>query len=513
MLGTKKQGCVSFFLDPDHLDHYHAVPQALRRAERIANPTPLLRKVTMTLHHKVRARGRLHALRICVAAVCGLSTLVASSARAQDSHYWNLFYGTYPTLLGGTVTGSPSDLAGSYYNPGFRPANKTGELLLAAQLYQYERLTLEGNAGTRLPLSGSSIAVSPSLIAGNFPGMDTASTDRFTYSLLARQHANFDIEGRITTGGTSKADANSSELILNQNLSEYWAGFTWTRQFNPTWSAGVTNYIAFRSQTQRLSLSVRQYDDTTSATSALSYTNLLDYYHVRLLWKLGVGYREERFSAGATVTTPSLSLLGSGEYYLDQGLEGYPPTPTFFAASSQKDLTPTYRSSWAVGAGLAYTFDDVKVYLSAEWYAPVSRYNILDTKDFVAASSGNPVSAAVVQELRPVFNYGAGVEVFPGQPWSFLASFVTDQSAVDPNVENTTSFSTWDLYHIAGGGIATFGRYRLTLGGAITIGSGKARTLTELAGLIGETTGLVKSTAFEGNYFRAQIIAALSVAL
>ena len=467
----------------------------------------------MILHRTVRTRGQLLAVRFCVAAAFSLSALMATTVRAQDSHYWNLFYGTYPTLLGGTVIGSPSDLAGSYYNPGFRPTNNSGELLLAAQLYQYERLSLEGNAGTKLPLSGSSVAVSPSLVAGNFPGMDTASTDRFTYSLLARQHVNFDIEGRITTGGTSRGSANSSELILNQDLSEYWAGFTWTRQINPTWSAGITNYVAFRSQTQRLSLSIRQYDDTTAATSALSYTNLIDYYHVRLLWKLGIGYKDERFSAGATVTTPSLSLLGSGEYYVDEGLEGYPPEPTFFAASSQKDLTSTYRSSWAVGAGLAYTFGDVKVYLSAEWYAPVSRYHILDTQDFAAASTGNLVSTAVVQELRPVFNYGGGVEIFPGQPWSFLVSFVTDQSAVDPSTENTTTFSAWDLYHIAGGGIATFGRYRLTLGGSITIGSGEARTFSELASLIGATTGLLKSTAFEGNYVRGQLIAALSVAL
>ncbi len=467
----------------------------------------------MAQSHDVRAHGRQRALRICAAAVCGLSTLTATTARAQDSHYWNLFYGTYPTLLGGTVIGSPSDLAGSYYNPGFRPANKTGELLLAAQLYQYERLSLEGTAGTKFPLSGSSIAVSPSLVAGNFPGIDTSSSDRLTYSLLARQHVNFNIEGRVTTGGTSRGDAGSTELVLSQDMSEYWAGFTWTRQLNKTWSAGVTNYVAFRSQTQRLGLTIQSYDDTASAASALNYTNLIDYFHVRLLWKLGIGYAADRFSAGATVTTPSIALLGSGEYFLNEGLDGFPPKPTFFAATSQKDLTPTYRSSWAVGAGLAYMFDDIKVYLSAEWYAPVSRYNILDTEDFVAGSTGNPVSAAVVQELRPVLNYGAGVEIFPGQRWSILASFVTDQSAVDPNVENTTSLSAWDLYHFAAGGIATFGRYRLTLGGAVTVGSGKARTLSELAALIAGTTDLVRSTAFNGRYFRGQLIAALSVAL
>jgi hypothetical protein len=451
--------------------------------------------------------------RILASVSYGSLVLIAIPASAQDSHYWNLSYGTYPTLLGGTVIGSPSDLSGSFYNPGFMPVSETGELLLAAQLYQYDRLNFEGNAGTAIPLSGSSVAVSPSLVAGNFPGSDTGSVNRLTYSLLARQHADFDIQGRLSGGGVAQGSANSGEMIIQQNLSEYWGGFTWTRELNERWSAGVTNYVAYRSQTRRVAVSFNWYDSTSTALSDVGYTNLIDYIHVRLLWKFGVGYSAGDFSAGATVTTPSLSLFGSGEYYLQEGVGGFAPDPTFFAASSQKELSSTYRSSWAAGAGLAYKFEDIKVYVSAEWYAPVSRYALLDTKDFAAASTGEQVSAAVVQELRSVLNYGVGVEVFPGKPLSLLASFVTDQSAIEPGAENPASLSAWDLYHFAAGGIATFGRYRLTLGAAIAVGGGQARALSELALLLSERTDLVRSTDYDGEYFRAQFIAALSVAL
>jgi hypothetical protein len=465
----------------------------------------------MESQEEVRASRRPYA--ILFAALCAMLLLGIATGRAQDSHYWNVFYGTYPTLLGGTVIGSPSDLSGSFYNPGFRPASKSGELLLAAQLYQYESLNLEGNLGNTIPLSGSSLAVSPSLVAGNFPGSDTSSSDRLTYSLLARQHADFDIQGRLTSGGTTQGDAKSGELILQQRLSEYWAGFTWTKQLSQAWSAGVTNYVAFRSQTRRLALSVHGFADSSSSLATMSYTDLVDYYHVRLLWKFGVGYQEGTFSAGATVTTPSISIMGDGEYYRQEGLGGYAGEPTFFAASSQKELTTKYQSSWAVGGGLAYVFEDVKLYLSAEWYAPVPRYDILETRDFAAASNGVTVSASVVQELEPVFNYGAGIEIFPGWPWSYFASFVTDYAAVDPAKENTVALTVWDLYHVAAGGVATFGRYRLTLGASIAVGSGNAQTLSDLGSLIGNNTDFVTSTSYDGKYFRAQLIAALSVAL
>ena len=44
--------------------------------------------------------------------------IMLSSIYAQDSHYWNLQYGTKSTLLGGAVIGSVTELSATYYNPG-----------------------------------------------------------------------------------------------------------------------------------------------------------------------------------------------------------------------------------------------------------------------------------------------------------------------------------------------------------------------------------------------------------
>lgn len=44
--------------------------------------------------------------------------IISSQAFSQDSHYWNIQYGTKATLLGGAVIGSVSDLSATYYNPG-----------------------------------------------------------------------------------------------------------------------------------------------------------------------------------------------------------------------------------------------------------------------------------------------------------------------------------------------------------------------------------------------------------
>ncbi|MCK5573886.1 MAG: hypothetical protein KAJ12_14040, partial [Bacteroidetes bacterium] len=48
-----------------------------------------------------------------------LGSLLSQAVLAQDSHYWNLHYGTQSTLLGGAVIGSVADLSAAFYNPGW----------------------------------------------------------------------------------------------------------------------------------------------------------------------------------------------------------------------------------------------------------------------------------------------------------------------------------------------------------------------------------------------------------
>ncbi len=65
--------------------------------------------------------------------------IFSTTVFAQDTHFWNLQYGTRSTLLGGTVIGSISDLAATYYNPAAPALFPKPENLLSGVLFSVGR--------------------------------------------------------------------------------------------------------------------------------------------------------------------------------------------------------------------------------------------------------------------------------------------------------------------------------------------------------------------------------------
>ena len=88
------------------------------------------------------------------AVLVALSCLsLAPLAWPQDSHYWTNQYGSRATLLGGAVIGSVLDLSGTYYNPGGMSLVEKPHTLMAANVFQYPRLTLAGTDPASIPLN------------------------------------------------------------------------------------------------------------------------------------------------------------------------------------------------------------------------------------------------------------------------------------------------------------------------------------------------------------------------
>ena len=123
--------------------------------------------------------------RAAVWALVSLSVLTPL-ALAQDSHYWTNQYGTRATLLGGAVIGSVLDLSGTYYNPGGLSLLEKPATVMAAQVFQYPRLTLAGNDQSAVPQNSYNLAPAPSLLAGTIR-VRGLEKHWFGYSFLARQ--------------------------------------------------------------------------------------------------------------------------------------------------------------------------------------------------------------------------------------------------------------------------------------------------------------------------------------
>jgi hypothetical protein len=431
-----------------------------------------------TLTNSDRTNSRLRVL-LRVAAAALVLLLDPQSSQGQDTQYWNIQYGTRSTLLGGAVIGSVSDLSATYYNPGAIGLSRASGLILSTGVYEGNSLKLDGTGIAKREISSFGVNVAPSLVAGRFPA-DSGAADRLAYSLLTRQRANLQLQWRFVGAqesirGVRGSGSVSQEATMLQDMSEIWGGFTWARSVSRSVGIGVTTYFALRTQEKGMDLSAYALTDS-SGVAGLKYEANYDYYNVRVLWKAGLAIDLSPLSLGLTITTPSLNLFGSGSAYANMQSSGVDangdgvPDP-LFVADYQEDLSSVYGTPWALGMGVSYQLGQFRFDVSAEWYAAVSRFNVLEPGTFAGQSTGVQYQNNFSAALNPVLNFGAGIEWDANEHTSWYASVITDNSGLAVGSGTNFAVSSLDYINVTGGGIFSIGRAKTTLGLGYAFGS------------------------------------------
>ncbi|MGH7495786.1 MAG: hypothetical protein ACREOO_25800 [bacterium] len=413
--------------------------------------------------------------------------LVAATAAAQDTHYWNIQYGTRATLLGGAVIGSVSDLSATYYNPGAVALFDNPGFILSAKVYEHNTFTATNGSGPGRDLSSASISPSPSFVAAGLK-FRFLGADQLAVSILTRQRMNVE----ITTRRVDQLDAIPSSpgledfaggLSFDQDFEEIWVGFTWARKLSQKAGLGISPYVAYRNQ--KLAREVlMQALKTDGGVASLTDIRSFRYQNYRLLAKAGLGFNLKPLTLGLTVTTPSVNVLGKGStgshYFLngvDQNADGIPDNE--FVSNYQEEVNSHYNSSWAVGAGGAYDFGKIILHTSAEWFNAVKKFDVLETEDFNAQGSGETMSNPLTNELSSVVNFGIGFDYRTGENSMISGSFVTDFTARTPGTETNLNISRWDIYHITGGTSFGVKNVEITLGLAYSFGGETVQELFE----------------------------------
>jgi hypothetical protein len=145
--------------------------------------------------------------------------------------------------------------------------------------------------------------------------------------------------------------------------------------------------------------------------------------------------------------------------------------PPALSADAAEDLESDYRSSWAIGVGGSKRHGSTRVYVSAEWFAPVG------TLTLISLPEGSRRPDRLAQKLKDVLNAGIAVEYIRSERVSLYGAFHTDFTAATGNPEETVALSDLDLYHFSGGAAFKIQGNRFTLGALLATGS-KTRTLT-----------------------------------
>jgi hypothetical protein len=325
-----------------------------------------------------------------------LILLISIPIIAQDSHYWNIQYGTRSTLLGGAVIGSVSDLSATYYNPGAVALFKDANFILSARVYQLESIKVEDGAGLGKDLNFSTIVPSPSFVAFDLK-FDFLGDARLAFSILTRQKMTFEFQTRLIDSldiiqSSPGKEKFAGGISVQREFNEVWGGLTYASKLNEVIGFGLTWYMAYRSQRSSNETIIQV---LPSVGDIASYTDIRNYRYTNLrsLLKFGIGVNLQPLTLGATVTTPSLNIGGSGSvgtHFFLNGIDkdGDGNNDNEFDSNFQDEVASEYKSSWAVGLGGGYKIGKFNFHASAEWYDAIAKFFVLDTKSFVSQGSG-----------------------------------------------------------------------------------------------------------------------------
>lgn len=408
-------------------------------------------------------------MRVCAAIVL---TLAAAPAAAQDTHYWNIQYGTHATLLGGVVIGSVADLSATYYNPGAVALYADPRFILTAKIYEQNSLTVENAAGPGADLTSSSISPSPSFVAAALK-FRWLRGNKLAVSVLTRQKMNTEASTRrigtfdVLPGNPGDEDF-AGGVSFAQEVEEDWVGLTWARAIGTRVGVGVSPYVGYRHQKWRRETVVQVLQSAGDLASTTSIRRF-EYQNYRALAKLGVGVDLRPATFGVTVTTPSANVSGSGSTGLHSfvngfDLDGNGSPDTYFASNYQDDVSSAYHSPWSMGIGGAYDFGTIVVHASVEWYGAVDRFDVLATAPFIAQSTGEVLTNPLTLELRSVTNFGVGLDYHLGEKSVVSGGVTTDKSSHQPGTTTNLALSRWDLTHISGGATFKVGNSEIALG-------------------------------------------------
>ena len=414
--------------------------------------------------------------------ICSIVILIifiTQLVNAQDSHYWIHQYGTRADLLSGLVVGSVSDLSSTYYNPGAIPLSPEQSLVLTTNAFEFSQVTAKDAAENGVDLSSTQSGNSPGIFAARLTS-SKALKNHLAFSFLTRHNFKFQIDGRRIDDRNSVQTGNpaqeyfSGELIVHQKLDEYWGGLSYGRNIGKSTAFGITQYISYRSQRGRYQTIGQNVDLTGNGSAAIFYRDF-DYYNMRTLWKLGMAFDYRPLSFGFNLTTPSISLFGSGSTLVNLSIVNPDSGSTsidqsMLVSDFQKDLSAYYRSPLSIAIGAHYRYKKTSLYFTMEWFDKVDRFTVMKPEDFIGQTTGQVISQTYEHELKSVINVGLGYQHTFHERLSLYGSVITDRSAKIRGSLTPFATSNWDIYHITAGSSLTFWRLDMIVGLTFSFG-------------------------------------------
>jgi hypothetical protein len=435
-----------------------------------------------------------HRLRTIAATLFVLAAAATGTPKAQDTHYWTQQYGTEGELLLGTVVGSITDLSAVYYNPGTLGLQDNPSLVVGTKAFDYQTIKFVDDEGNQTPLQSRRFGPAPTLFAAILPPKWFEGVVGF--SVLTRNDFDFRIEavggrGFYVDPPDSVAEVGG-EFLIDQDITGVWGGPTWSRAWGKM-GVGITGFFAYHGQRTRNQFLAQALTGPPARGASATLIDAIDYWHLRLVFKLGVAWDYSPLTFGFAVTAPGVGLFGEGSSLVDifingVDLDGDGAADTELIANSVKDAPAEYRSPGSIAGGMSYRYRNTTFHFTAEYFAKVGRYEVMESVNFESPTTGRTYTHEMLLDFEDALNWGVGIEQRVSPRLKAYGSFITDRSTASDNLVTAISIANWDLYHVMGGAAFEFLGYDITLGVGYSWGRDRIpghRNLSTSRGLLG----------------------------
>jgi hypothetical protein len=411
-----------------------------------------------------------------------------SLIEAQDNHYWAQQYGAEGTILGGAMVGGVDDNSAVYYNPGAIAFTGMTTLSVDANVYRLDKIFISDGAGKDINLNSAKVSVYPQIIAGML-NLFKDSKFRFSYTMLTRNHGNVLMNSRYTSEISGSGSPSATTYVgafdyVNQ-LNELWFGAGSGYQISDKLGVGAILFISYRGQSYQLTNYVQEVEpiDNRNVFRTQNNDEAIKYTTFHLLSKLGLSYADGSWKLGITLTTPSLSLYGSGTVQRENSVITVSENVSdmvdnFLIMDRKTGVKAGFRHPLSIATGAEYKTNKTRLAFSAEYFFKTGTYHLMEpvSAPFVYPASyldsvnyqpmiDNYLDVELATE--PVLNFGIGFsrEVYKKLTLLFGAS--TDFSSYDENAdanEMMNTFGGFDIYHFSGGLSYNQQRQNVTIG-------------------------------------------------
>ncbi|MCL7972105.1 MAG: hypothetical protein M8866_08495, partial [marine benthic group bacterium] len=382
------------------------------------------------------------------------------------------------------VIGSVDDVSGTFYNPGAVAQASDLAFAVSTDVFEYSSISLEDGGGSGVDLGTATSGLRPSLVAGTIERGLLGGGGILAYSALTRTRGTQDLAGAVFLTAEDLPPAATLDDVVGSaeftgRYSDFWAGLTYSQALGAHVGVGVTWYGAVRSQNRQEQSTATFIDNGGSGLSDIDNASGR-YTAFRTLFKIGGFFQAGSVTGGATLTTPSIHITGSGELGVNESLVG--ADTTALLAGIQTDLPAQYKSPLSIGGGLAWQVGPARLHGSLEWFDGIDPYVVIQGEEIRAQEPESRTEVLdAVHEQTEALNWALGAEYQLSDTFTGYLSYYRDNSTLDDDIDRAgLSIIPIDINNLTVGTDFVVRSARLTLGLGYGWGSQVDRELTDL---------------------------------